>query len=87
MICEGCYGRGAPTFAGHANWLMGSCPHCKYTGRVPRPCPPTAQPIATVRLTGERISGAERDWGEVFHRDDETFACTRYPGVTFHLPG
>lgn len=58
------------------------CKRCQGSGSVPRPCPPTAQPITEVRLTTSPI-----DWlGCKPVAYGESITCDRWPGVTFHLP-
>jgi uncharacterized protein (TIGR02996 family) len=62
------------------------CPDC-VKGRVPRPCPPTAQPIEAVTLTEMGVTGySVRAWGGIVQRADLTFTSARWPGVTFRLP-
>lgn len=64
------------------------CEMCNWSGRIPRPIPPTAQPIREVTLTtppeyglllGGRLliqkNGGVNDW-----------ECETWPGITFHLP-
>lgn len=76
---------------GHDYWIR--CGKCKGRATEPRPCPPTAEPVRDMTLTGE-VQSVERleslyDWGfsvlpggmwyEAFKR--------RWPGVRFHSPG
>jgi len=62
------------------------------TGTVPRPCPPTAQPVTEVRLTSLPPELLDRkDWGRVTvpvldaTSRDNAFTCDRFPGVTFRV--
>lgn len=71
-----------PTCGGFwANWKCGPC----YRGRIPRPCPPTAQPLTEVTLTTEPH---ERDFGTIETFDHEKRIATyyRWKGIRFHLP-
>lgn len=68
-VCEGCYGVEEHGAAGHANYKRSECPQCHGTGRIPRPCPATAQPIERVKLTtSPRIGVGGPGWvpGSVF---------------------
>jgi uncharacterized protein (TIGR02996 family) len=63
------------------------CSHCDGTGRVTRPCPPTAQPIESVTLTTS--PGAGWQAVELFRPNldaGQTYSHPRWPGVTFRLP-
>ena len=74
------------------------CPVCSRTGRVERPCPPTAQPIRKVTLTttpGWRIAPALPGVPPLIWRlarGPENDAATirwlgqKWPGVEFELP-
>lgn len=70
-----------------------TCPVCQGAGRVPRPCPPSAQPIVRVVFSvapdGEvsRL-GALRDWKEPPKLGDHILDCfhAEWPGVEFVLP-
>lgn len=55
----------------------------KGTGRVPRPCPPTAQPIERVMLTDEPSSTSDQEfWRDALYRADG-WHHPRWPGVVF----
>jgi len=63
------------------------CEECKDSGRVHRPCPPTAQPITEVRLTTHpRETGNINEFALWTNGDGSTWRSDRWPGVTFHLP-
>lgn len=64
------------------------CMTCNGTGRVPRPCPRTAQPITHVTLTTLPSPADVRAAGGVTHDGTDwppaRFLANRWPGVTFH---
>ena len=93
MACPGCKGKA------HYRWInedgvteedeCGLCCDNAIPGRVPRPCPPTAQPIEVVRLTN---AANLADWGvaKVYPEDgSSTVICefAAYPGIRFHVRG
>jgi uncharacterized protein (TIGR02996 family) len=78
------------------------CPTCSGTGRVARPCPPTAQPITRVTLTTRPTlahhiqmfrtrfgpDNVPDTEGEVVDTDAEQIELLRgwWPGITFAIP-
>jgi hypothetical protein len=57
---------------------------------VPRPFPPTAQPLTDVTLIGVPDGEFEKpEWGLLTSDDDvrrlRTFTSDRWPGIVFHL--
>jgi uncharacterized protein (TIGR02996 family) len=84
--CFVCGGSSVIDSGGTLPWgepAMDDCPNCD-KGRVPRPCPPTAQPVTRVRLT-------TRPDFQLFGRPERNEMILaelngRYPGVTFELP-
>jgi uncharacterized protein (TIGR02996 family) len=85
--CGACFEFGGRRVIHHPRPRRGSsaiviCPRCEGTDRVPRPCPATAHPIATVHLTAidaPRWGGPILPMGGEFHDG-------RWPGITFTLP-
>lgn len=78
--CDWCGGSGRFTHS-----FDPPCHRCRGTGRVPRPCPATAQPIERVTLTSIPVEG----FMSGFDHDPETgdVIHSRWPGVAFTLPG
>lgn len=85
--CEhGTIGRPRPGDVG-GQWLGRMCDACDGTGRVPRPVPPTAQPITRVVLTTTPRGHDWWDYGEMLFVIGPTgIRHDRWPGVTFELP-
>jgi uncharacterized protein (TIGR02996 family) len=69
--CPGCGGRG-DTSRKYATPGRKRCPDCDGTGRVPRPCPATAQPVTRVTLT--TAPGLEA------HHPSDGYGYWRLPG-------
>lgn len=66
-----------------------SCPGCKGKGTVPRPCPPTAQPITRVVLTDLTDDPDQFCIDHKFavtHRDRLVWTSPEWPGVEFDFP-
>jgi hypothetical protein len=62
------------------------CPTCKGSGRVPRPCPPTAQPIVKVTLTGADYRFlVANEFSEWHGQGRVVWRSLRWPGVEFSL--
>ena len=91
--CPKRYGEGwhrSPPYVSQT-WV---CQTCSGTGRVPRPCPPTAQPVEVVRLRDTPpefdpcYGGNVGAWGTLqrYSQADRFFITDRWPGLTFTLP-
>jgi uncharacterized protein (TIGR02996 family) len=86
------HGGGGRVFDARRNSLPAGrpCPTCSGTGRVPRPCPATAQPITSVTLTTGLTPTQIFEYGGDPHDGTDwppmRFLNRRYPGVTFTLP-
>lgn len=80
--CRWCAGTGVGNWSAHKE-PIDKCPDCHGFGI--RPCPKTAQPIVSVRLTTEPH---ERDFGTIEKMDwvARTATYYRWPGVTFEVP-
>jgi hypothetical protein len=75
------------TYCGLAEAGHAACPQCSGQGTVPRPVPPTAQPVTHVTITGE----FPVDQGFVLattmaSAGRQTWFNPRWPTVTFTLP-
>lgn len=88
--CPRCGGRGGYACRDSFNEVLADPLHCCGTGRVPRECPPTAQPLERVVFTAlppgdDSLSYTDR---EGFVSDLEQGGCTnpRWPGVVFEIP-
>jgi uncharacterized protein (TIGR02996 family) len=78
--CRDCGGDGEKSGFG--------CWTCARRGRVPRPCPPTAQPIRKVVLTTWPDDVYAFDFVAVDRADPgKGYTSPRWPGVEFELPG
>lgn len=59
------------------------CRKCGGTGHISRPCPPTAQPIRKVMLTGSDGNlGSLSLWG----KSNGKWESAKYPGIEFGFP-
>lgn len=98
VACGVCQGHGIvywPAPEGVA--IQVECARCDGTGRIPRPCPPTAHPIREVTLTTmpqlevDHVDGRFRNRivGRKWHPTATTqdIMSREFPGVTFRLPG
>lgn len=83
-VCEWCDGTGSERVADAAGDMDdATCRKCdgrKATGRVPRPCPPTAEPIRKVTLTTCRFDEA---WGLWERQADGGYRSSRWPWIEF----